>query len=89
MAGLVFITGCGEDDPVEVDPLVGNYKLSSAIYLGLFNLTDLTTDEVPMTVQPQSSPVSKPVIPGLTSTTTVDRQWPGPMAEAWRVTMVS
>lgn len=38
MAGLVFITGCGDDDP-EVDPLVGTYALSNATLAEALTIT--------------------------------------------------
>jgi len=37
MAGLVFVTGCGEDD--EVDPLVGTYALSDATLATALTIT--------------------------------------------------
>lgn len=43
MAGLVFITGCGDDD--EVDPLVGTYRLTNATLAEALTITLPGTQE--------------------------------------------
>lgn len=52
LVGLVFVSSCNNDEEPTVDPLVGNYKLTSAIYLGLFNPADGSTAEVSMSIAP-------------------------------------
>ncbi len=52
LASMVFVTSCNDDDEPAVDPIVGNYKLTSATYLGLFNPADGSTAEVAMNVIP-------------------------------------
>ena len=62
LASMVFVTSCDDDDEPTVDPIVGNYKLTSATYLGLFNPADLSTAEVPMNVVPLGDiPVGSPI----------------------------
>ena len=62
LVGLVFVTSCDKDDDPVVDPVVGNYKLSSVTYLGLFNPADGSTIEVAMNiVQIGDIPVGAPI----------------------------
>jgi len=62
LVGLVYVTGCNDDDEPVVDPLVGDYKLTAATYLGLFNPADGTTTEVAMNiVQLGDIPVNSPI----------------------------
>ena len=52
LGGMVFVSSCNDDDDPVVDPLVGNYKLTSAIYLGQYNPADGSTSEVSMSIAP-------------------------------------
>lgn len=62
LAGLVFVTSCNDDDEPTVDPLVGDYKVSAATYLGLFNPADGSTAEVAMNIFPLGDiPVNSPI----------------------------
>jgi len=62
LAGLVFVTACNDDDEPTVDPLVGNYKLNAATYLGLYNPADGSTAAVTMNIVPIGDiPVNAPI----------------------------
>ena len=62
MAGLVVMTGCGDDDEPEVDPLVGVYQLSEALLAD--DLTIIPTGAQEETTLPASYDMTE-VITGI------------------------